>query len=153
MKNFILIVFILISNVLFSQSIKVETRRGWTKTIPVSDIIEAGNDYGGTYDSDLDQTEITIEDKNKNRTVTVLVRKEDNPGDWHPNLDLQIRRTDNNINSNGGTSFQTITDFNSVFFYIKGKKNTVPIQYRINGISVLLPVQNYTTTIIFTVYD
>ena len=63
MKNFILIVFILISNVLFSQSIKVETRRGWTKTIPVSDIIEAGNDYGGTYDSDLDQTEITIEDK------------------------------------------------------------------------------------------
>lgn len=140
----------MISNCLFSQNIDVSGR--WNERIRASDITEAGNDYVGTYESDPDETVITIEAKNKNKTITVLIRKEDDPGDWHSNLDLQIRRTDNNNNSNGGTSFQTITDFDSVFFYTKGKKNTVPIQYRIKGISVLLPVQDYTTTIIYTVY-
>ncbi len=149
-----LIVFLIISNFLFSQSIKVETRRGWIETIPVSDILEAGNDYVGTYISANNQTEITINPRKKNNTTIVFIRKEYVFGDWHPNLDLQIRRTDTgNGDSSGGTSFQTITDNNAVFFLTNGQQRKVPIQYRINGISVLLPVQDYTATIIYTVYD
>lgn len=154
MKNFTLIVFILFSNVLFSQSINVETRRGWSKTISVSDITEAGNDYVGTYVSSDKQTEITIDPRRKNNTTVISIRKEYDSGDWHPNLNLQIKRTDiNNSDSNGGLLFQTITDMDAFFFNTEGKQEDVPLQYRINGISVLLPVQDYTTTIIFTVYD
>ena len=148
----------IISNVLFSQSIKVETKKNieWFETIPVSDIIEAGNDYGGadtgTYTSNRDQTEITIKSKKHNRTV-VKIRKEYN-GNWPQNLDLQIRRTDNyNRDSNDGLIFQTITDVDNVFFYTTGNQKNVPIQYRIKGISVLLPVQDYIAIIIYTVYD
>ena len=154
MKNFTLIVFILISNVLFSQSIKVETRRGWSKTISASDIKEAGNDYVGTYESSDKQTEITISDRDKDDETRVLVRKEYDSGDWHPDLILQIKRTDTNEkDSSGGLLFQTITDMDAFFFNTEGKQEDVPLQYKISGISVLLPVQEYTTTIIFTVYD
>ncbi len=154
MKNFILIVFLIVSNWLFSQNVEIDVSGKWEKKIRASDITEAGNDYVGTYESDSDETEIEIKAKNKNKTITVLIRKEDDYDEWHPNLQLQVRRTDNNNNnSNGGTSYQTITDFDSVFFYTEGRDNKVPIQYRINGISVLLPVQEYTTTIIFTVFQ
>lgn len=154
MKNFTLIVFILISNVLFSQSINVVTNSGWSKTISVSDIAEAGNDYAGTYVSSNNQTKITISPRRKNNTTVISIRKEYDFGDWHPNLDLQIKRTDiNNSDSNGGLLFQTITDMDAVFFETKGTQKEIPLQYKINGISVLLPVQDYTTTIIFTVYN
>lgn len=154
MKNFICIVFLIFATAIYSQDIKVETRRGWTKTISASDISEAGIDYVGTYDSDHKQTEITIDKTKKHDFTAVLVRKDDDFGDWHSKLNLQIRRTDNNnSDSYGGTEFQTITDMNSYFFITKGNQEDVPLQYRINGISVLLPVQDYKTTIIFTVYD
>ena len=154
MKNFTLIVFILISNVLFSQSVSVSG--SWIKTISASDITEAGKDYVGTYTSSTTQTKISIDPRRKNNTTVISIRKDD--GDWHEDLNLQIKRINNGIkDTSGGLEFQSITDIGADFFKTKGKKENVPLQYRINGISVLLPVllpvQEYTTTIIFTVYD
>ncbi len=153
MKNFIFIIFIAISNCLFGQHAAVSVTGSWDKSFNELDITDEGNDYAGTYESMAAQTVITITSNNQHKPITVYVNKKiDVTGEWHPNLDLQIKRTDNNNNnSTGGLAFQTITDNNSVFFYTKGWENKVPIQYRINGISVLLPVQDYTTTIYFTV--
>ncbi len=152
MKKFTLIVFILISNVLFSQSINVFG--SWTRTISASDITEAGNDYVGTYTSiSTSQTKISISNGKKDKT-RVEVRKENNFSDWHPNLILQIKCTDRDKLHRGGENIQTITDNDVYFFTTKdGNRTNIPLQYTISGISVLLPVKDYTTTIWFTVYD
>ncbi len=148
MKNFTLIVFILISNVLFSQSVSVSG--SWTRTISASDIEESGKDYVGTYESIATQTKISISN-GKNDKTRVEVRKDD---DWPPNLILQIKHTDRNKVDSGGRNYQTITDNDAFFLTTKdGNQKDIPLQYSISGISVLLPVQDYTTTIIFTVYD
>jgi hypothetical protein len=151
MKNFTLIVFILISNVLFSQSVSVSG--SWTRTTSASDITEAGNDYVGTYTSSTTQTRITISNGSKDKT-RVEVRKENNFSDWHPNLILQIKCTNRIKVDSGGNNFQTITDNDAFFLTTKaGNQTNIPLQYTISGISVLLPVKDYTTTIWFTVYD
>lgn len=160
MKNFILIVFLLISNCLFSQSIVVKGSWIWPPQINwISDLTEAGNDYIGTYESDLNETEISLDSGqgNRKRWLVVNIHKEINPSDWHPNLELQLRRTSGGTNSNfniyNGESFQTVTDNYSFFFNTYGDQDNVPIQYKINGISVLLPVQDYTATVVFTVFE
>jgi len=151
MKNFTLIVFILISNVLFSQSVSVSG--SWIKTISASDIKEAGNDYVGTYTSSTTQTKISISNGRRDKTI-VEVRKENNFSDWHPNLILQIKCTDRDKLHRGGENIQTITDNDVYFFTTKdGNRTDIPLQYSIYGISVLLPVKDYSTTIWFTVYD
>jgi len=151
MKNFTLIVFVLISNVLFSQSVSVSG--SWTRTISASDIEESGKDYVGTYESIATQTKISISNGKKDKTI-VEVRKENNFSDWHPNLILQIKCTDRDKLHRGGENIQTITDNDVYFFTTKdGNRTNIPLQYTISGISVLLPVKDYTTTIWFTVYD
>lgn len=158
MKNFILIVFLIISNCIFSQSIDVSGK--WRESIRASDISEAGDDYIGTYESNTDETEITIDAKNqhnKNKRTTVKVHMEYDLRDWHSNLVLQIRRTSGGTNRNynieDGLFYQIITNNSTDFFHTYGDQEDVPIQYKISGISVLLPVQDYTATIVFTVYD
>ncbi len=152
MKNFTLIVFLMISNVLFSQKIVFKgSSWNWPPTSNwSSDLTEAGNDYFGTYTSSTSQTKISISNGKSDKT-RVEVRKDD---DWPPNLILQIKCTNRSKVDSGGKNFQTITD-NDAFFLTtdNGNQTDIPLQYSINGISVLLPVKDYTTTIWFTVSD
>lgn len=157
MKNLLLIAILIISNCLFSQEISVKGKWTWPSGRNwISDLNEAGNDYVGTYESDHDETKITINAKHKNQQTVVNIHKEDN-GDWHTELILEIQRTDRGTNNNysiyDGLSYQIIGDTDTRFFYTYDDQKDVPIQYRISGISVTLPVKDYSTTFVFTVYD
>lgn len=138
---------------LFSQNINISVTGNWTRTIAASDISEAGNDYPAAYVSNLNQTLMTISPNNNNKLINVLVSR-DNIA-WHNNLNLKVKRTANGTNGNtnisGGLIFQTITSVDANFFTCTGTHNFVPLQYEISGISVVLPVQNYSTTITYTV--
>jgi len=153
MKNLIFIAFLAISNCLFSQDTQITVTGNWMKTINASDIGEAGNDYPTTYASNLNQTLLTLDSKNKKKLVNVYVHKEDNL--WNEALTLKIRRTSNGTNSSAilydGLIYQAITNNDVVFFYCEDSPTFVPLQYEITGISVVLPVQSYSTTIIYTV--
>lgn len=163
MKNLIFISFLVISNSLFGQGIDVTVAGGWVNNISSSDISEAGNDYPTTYVSNLNQTLLTIIPKNYNKQIYVYVTKSDIG--WHNNLTLKIRRTSNGTYTNseiirGGDIFQIITDAQppsnapsqvTPLFISNGPFLNIPLQYEISGISVLLPVQSYATTIIFTI--
>ena len=159
MKYFIFIAILFIVNLSFSQKIKVKGE--WEKKLDVSDINGAGNDYNEFYVSREDESEITVSSNPKSKqddlyaNFKVFVHKEDD--EWHNNLILQIRRTSNGRNNNNnifsGTEFQTITNNSSFFFYTIGKQDKVPIQYKILGLSVLLPAETYSTEIIFTVLN
>lgn len=152
MKNLIFLAILTISSSLFSQNINITLSGNWMKTINASDISEAGNDYPSAYTSDINQTIMTIKPKNNNKLITVYVKRNDIV--WHNNLNLKILRTSSGTNGNtnisGGSIFQTITNIDTNFFTCRGPFTSLPFQYEINGISVLLPVQSYSTTIMFT---
>jgi hypothetical protein len=162
MKNLIFITFLVISNSLFSQGIDIIVTGGWMRNISPSDISEAGNDYPITYTSNTNQTLLTITPKNYNKTIYVYVTRSDIA--WNTNLTLKIRRTsngtNNNINIAEGLIYQTITNTSpplsapspvTPLFTCNGPFINIPLQYEITGISVLLPVQSYSTTIYYTV--
>lgn len=137
----------------FGQGIEFTVTGNWTKNIAASDINEAGNDYPTSYDSNINQTLLTINPKNWNKQINVLVKRNDIA--WHNNLNLKVKRTSNGTNGNtnisGGLIYQTITNIDANFFICSGYHTFIPLQYEITGISVVLPVQNYSTEIMYTV--
>ncbi|PKP14234.1 MAG: hypothetical protein CVU08_01160 [Bacteroidetes bacterium HGW-Bacteroidetes-3] len=156
MKNLIFIAFLFISNGIYSQKDKLTVSGDWSKIITASDISDAGNDYQSSFVSLANQSLITISpggNSNNYVNINVRVHKEDNA--WHNNLNLKIRRTSNGTNGNaiisGGLSFQTITGVATTLFSCTGNHTLVPLQYEILGVSVLLPVQTYSTTVVFTI--
>ena len=137
----------------FGQGIELTVTGNWAKNIAASDINEAGNDYPTSYASNINQTLLTINPKNDNKLIYVYVKKTDIA--WHTNLNLKVKRTSNGTNGNtnisGGLIYQTITNVDANFFICKGYHTFIPLQYEITGISVVLPVQNYSTEIMYTV--
>ncbi len=162
MKNLIFIAFLAISASLYSQGIDITITGNWMKAISPSDISEAGNDYQTSFESNTNQTLLTINPKNWNKQIYVYVTRSDIA--WHNNLTLKIKRTSNGTNNNniinGGLLYQTITNTQppsnapstvTPLFTCEGPFINIPLQYEISGISLVLPVQSYSTTIIFTV--
>lgn len=161
MKNLFFIAFLVISGSLFGQGIDVTVTGGWVNNISPSDISDAGNDYPIAYTSNINQTLLTIIPKNYNKLIYVYVTRSDIV--WHNNLTLKIRRTSNGTNNNntinGGLLYQTITNAQppsnapsaiTPLFTCEGPFINLSFQYEITGISVVLPVQSYATTIYFT---
>lgn len=151
MKNLIFIAFLVISGSLFGQ-INVTVTGSWIIPIGESDISTIGNDYPAAFTSTDNQTTLFLDPKNKNKSIYVYVTRSDIA--WHNNLTLKIRHTSTNINIIGGSSFTTITNSQSPvtpLFNWKGDFITIPLQYEITGISVLLPVASYSTIITYTV--
>jgi len=88
---------------------------------------------------------------------------------WHTDLLIEARRTgDGSCNQSsysisGGTGYMNITTTDAEFFsgQISGNLGwlgsfsvtDIPIQYRIRGVSAILPSQAYSTTIYYTIRD
>ena len=129
----------------------------WNHSLLSSDIIEAGNDFGGTYESASNQL---IFDRNTTYrhllNWNVTVNKSDI--NWNPNIILWIRRTgDGNPISgatiNGGTNYQQVVNSEVLFFNGYRETNSVPIQLKVSGISVTIPIDTYYTNLIFTITE
>ena len=121
----------------------------WNYTIPISDISDAGEDFSGTYTSDVDQAYIDIWYW---RNWKVSVQK--NNIDWNDDIDIYTRRTGNGWGSssriNGGTNFTRIKDKSSNFFRGRGWNFNIPIQYEIRNISVTIPAHTYIIEVLYT---
>jgi hypothetical protein len=77
---------------------------------------------------------------------------------WNPNLNLEVRRTSNGSGTifgsiSGGTIFQEVTPNSKSFFNGVGNYSGIGIQYQISGLSVLIPADTYSTTVMFTLID
>ena len=142
-----------------AQSQKIVANQGWSVAIPVGTITEAGNDYTTSTTSSIAQTLIDFKTGGKS-SYTISVQKVDI--DWHPHLSLWVKRNGDGNGSGGkivpmtgGETFIQVTNAPQIFFYDTSgeshNRNNVPIQYRILGYSVLLPVKTYTTTVVYTI--
>ncbi|WP_421770144.1 hypothetical protein [Emticicia sp.] len=140
----------------------------WLPTITA--ISTTGSDYSpSSITSAANQTLITASGLGsllvaKNYRITVSRTATD----WHNNLILTARRTGSgtpsllsSVSASGGTTAQTITNISSAFFTINVSflslggisLSNIPIEYGLSGISVILPVKTYSTTITYTIVE
>lgn len=144
---------------------QIELRVTGDPVFPLStfDLTEAGTDYTHTVTSTSGPM-ISISHKHGRTrnfgefTWRVAVHKSDIF--WNNELEVDIRRSgDGEPGSRfnnwiaGGTNFQTLTDMPITFFEGGAVRNNVDIKFRINHISVLIPANEYETTVYFTVYS
>ncbi|MCF2487724.1 hypothetical protein [Dyadobacter sp. CY347] len=130
---------------------------GATWTVPTlsSSVTTAGKDYvvyGET--SVVAQTTLMI---NALLFWTVNVQLSTTTN-WNPRLKVYVVRTGNGTGGailNGGTTYKEVTTTTQAFFSgslgLNYARDNVPVQYKIEGMSVMLPAKTYTTTIVYTV--
>lgn len=148
MKNilFIFIISCIVQNV-FAQSI--DATGEWNYTIPTNDITEAGEDFTGIYESSVNQTYVDIENTNK---WDVLVQKIDI--DWDNTFNLFVKRTGNGIgqkNLKGGSNYKEINNKSAKFFSGDRDRISIPLQYKIEKVSVTIPAHTYIVEIVYTI--
>lgn len=146
MKKIIISTILLLISFLSAQSIRVTGE--WNYTIPSNDIMEAGEDFSGTYESNLNQVYIDIE---YNRSWRVYVNK--NNIDWNDDIRLAVKRTGDGIGSRriqGGKNYKVIRNSSNYFFRGERDRFYIPLQYRIQNISVLMPANTYVVEIVYT---
>ena len=126
----------------------------WSVNPLSSTITNAGRNYTHSESSGTGQTLISA-----NALVgwQVSVQLSVTSG-WDPSLKLYVKRTGN---GNGGavitdgTTDILLTNVPQKFFSgllgIGFARTNVPVQYRIDGLSVLLPVKTYTATVLYTI--
>ena len=155
--RFILSIFLLLFG-FDADSQNISASPGWSYSIPSGTISEAGSNYSTSPESAINQTLISLTGFSIFDSYAVTVHKIDT--DWNSGLALQVQRTGTGStgffgSTNGGTPYITLTNSPQAFFNgnigLAFNKNNVPIQYRIQGATVLLPVKTYTTTVVYTV--
>jgi len=126
----------------------------WSETIDASDLqAGAGSDLYSSYESASDAISIDITAADY---YGVDVKKID--ANWHSNFQLFVRRTTDGSGPggskiSGGDSYQEVTDTYQNFFTGRRNRSNVKIQLRLDGVSVQVPPDTYTTTVYYTVYD
>ena len=145
-------------NQLLAQS-KVKLQGRWDCFVSASDIIEAGNDYIGTYESGDSEVQFSVNDgfwpELLGYNWSVSIRKSD--VDWDNTAKIYVQRTSDgtpyllNGTVTGGTSYQQVNDTEMYFFSGNRGRQNIEIQYRLQGVSVVMKAQTYTTYIIYTV--
>ena len=153
------IIFLLMCQSVFGQSISVQAGGTiWSESLAASTITQAGADYTANVTSASNQSLINV--NGSLLGYQVVVKRQDVV--WDSRLLLYVRKTGDGsagllatISPSGVSSYQQITTSNVNFFSgslaLLGNRVGVPIQYEISGVSVLIPVKTYSTTIIYTV--
>lgn len=159
-------IFVLFANLsLFAQlTLAISSTGSWATTVPATEITEAGNNFTGTYTSAANVKTLSVTNGTKNSTAevfgyywTIYVRKVDTTWDNTAKIYTQRtgpgtpRSTSRTSTVTGGTTYQQITDTNQTFFTGYRGSTAIPIQYQLQGVSVVMAVNTYTTTIYYTV--
>ena len=134
-------------------AISITATGSWSETIDASDLqAGAGSDLISTYESAADAVIIDITDTSG--AWGLDVKKIDT--NWHSNLHLHVKRTSDGQGPgsiSGGTSYQEVTDTDLSFFSGDRWRSDVDIQLKLTGVSIQVPLDTYTTTVYYTIFD
>ncbi|WP_177761960.1 hypothetical protein [Flavobacterium sp. I3-2] len=132
----------------------------WTPIIPT--ITEAGSDYVGTYTTPTDQIKLNVAVPLLSSSK-ISVRYEAN-SIWDNSIKIQLNKLNNgiglcvgcSITPSGETPFQEILQTDTELFKIVAlgsllSVNNINLNLRLSGISVTVPVDNYSAKIVFTI--
>lgn len=130
----------------------------WSVSVPSNTITKAGNDYNMNLTSMTNQTMLDINIPLTTTSWRVDVNKQDSF--WNNSLTLWIRKTGDGIGVTGSSisplgtiSFFQLANLGQPLFTGIKNRNSVPIQYEIRGLSVLIPSATYNTTVIYTITE
>lgn len=153
-------IILILASGLHLKAQTISASPGWTYTLSSSDISEAGNDYNVNIESAANQTLVdVVTNYIGNYNFKVAVEKIDN--NWNSQLTLSVRRTGNGSGGwfagiSGGTNYIQLSSTPQLLYsgntgYFSGGYFDVPVQYRVQGLSLLVPAQNYSTTVRYTI--
>lgn len=162
LDNIFLILLALFSKVFAMGQLTVESNiielfsyTNDTSVYPGSDIISTGETnenaikVGVRFMPENMQNDI-------HRSWHIDIRK--NTIEWHPDLQLSIRRTDdgqhlyNNL-LKGGEQYMFVGNSETLFLRGNGKILNISCQLKITGRSLTIPAKQYQTNIVFTLID
>jgi hypothetical protein len=142
-----------------AQSQEVSVSGNWSLTIDATDLQSgAGSDLIDTYESNTNQVYVSVTKSGgffSNWYWRVDITKTD--GNWPSDFHLDVRRSSDGFGFGGSisglTSYQEIV--NSFPPYFTGNRNRyfIGMQYRLRGVSVQIPPDTYTTTVVYTVTE
>jgi hypothetical protein len=158
MKRYTLLILILsLSAPGFCQSISISNSPAggtWSVSSLSSNVTSAGTNYTHTEESGASHTLLKV-------TALLLYSvsvHQSVASNWDSELLLSVKRTGNGTGSgtiaNGTTYIQLTTSPQTFFTGSLGlglSRDNIPVQYKIAGLSVMLPVKTYTTTVQYTI--
>ena len=145
------------------QEVEFSPFSNWHLKINSNDIVAAGEDFAGTYETSPNHMRInvrigaeTYQNKMENKwSVEVQSRTRG----WDKNLALYARRTGKGSGSRfdkaikGGEVYREVGRQPFELFSCQGWRYDIPIQFELRGVSVLLPAKTYSMELIFTIID
>jgi hypothetical protein len=162
MKFYLFSVFLIFTTA-FGNAQNIAATGNWSSSIAATSITEAGSNYTANATSATNQTLVSFNVPAGlfGATYQVFVHKLD--ATWNSNLSLWTRRTGNGTSNaffggsiSGGTTFLQLTNSpqllcNGTTGILGNGRDNIPMQHEIRGISVIVPVRTYTTTVVYTV--
>lgn len=154
------LLFALVSAIVFARgiasAIDISVTGNLTRTIDTSDLQSgAGSNLISIYESVSDHGLMTLSNTTGNAdNWRVDVRRSDTT--WNGNLVLFVKRTGDGSGGgsiSGGSGYQQITALDSQFFSGSGDRTNIPIQLKLSGVSITIPPNTFSTTVIYTVVD
>ena len=125
---------------------------GWSRNIDSSDLVSgAGSDLTGTYESATNATSL---DLTAVADYRVDVRRTD--GTWSGDLTLYVRRTSAGAGAgsiSGGLTYQAVPTSDTGLFSGNSDRTGIEIQYQVDGVSVNISPDTYSSTVTFTIVD
>ncbi|REA56503.1 hypothetical protein DSL64_26660 [Dyadobacter luteus] len=138
-----------------AQTLTINTPgANWTLLAPSTLLTAAGTNYTHVETTALNHTLMKV-----NATLVWSVSvQQSSTSNWDTGLKLFIRRSGDGTGGallTGNTNYIQLTSTAQPLvgglLGLGFSRDDIPIQYKIEGISVLLPVKTYSTTILFTV--
>jgi hypothetical protein len=137
-----------------AQTISINSGTTWSIPSLSSTITKAGKNYEHIETSSASQTLLKV-----NALLTWSITAHlSSTSNWDSSLKLYVQRTGNGTGIailSGGTTYIQLTSTPQTFFggllNLLAHRDNIPIQYKIDGLSVILPTKTYTTTVTYTI--
>ena len=158
-RNFVILILLIGLIFLGTKAwaiVSITVTGDWSETINASDLqAGAGSDLISTYESVSNTVSIDISGTaGVSDNWRVDIKKVDSV--WHNSFHLYVKRTSDGAGAgsvSGGASYQEVTDIDQSFFSGDNDRSNINVQLKLDGVSIQVPPDNYTTTIYFTVID
>lgn len=137
-----------------AQTISINSGNTWSVPTLSSTITKAGKNYEHIETSSASQTLFKV-----NALLAWSISAHlSSTSNWDSSLKLYVQRTGSGTGIaivTGGTTYMQLTTTPQLFFSgllnVLAHRDNIPVQYKIEGLSVMLPVKTYTTTITYTI--
>lgn len=137
-----------------AQTLSINSGTTWSVSSLSSTVTKAGKNYEHVETSSASQTLFKV---NAALAWSIYAHLS-NTSNWDSSLKLYAQRTGNGTGIailTGGTSYIQLTSSPQLFFSgllnLFAHRDNIPVQYKIEGLSVMLPVKTYTATITYTI--